>query len=546
MPFLARLGPCFLSLTVAACLLWGASGCRRPETRVAAGTRNQILHFGNGAEPKDLDPNTQVAAIEYTIISALFEGLVVVAGDGETMLPGVAERWEVSAEGLVYTFHLRADARWSDGAPVTADDFLFSFRRVFTPSIAASNVDTGFAIAGSMDFVAGKNTSPDSLGLRAIDARTFEIRLAHPAPHFLFVLAGAPFMPIPRHVVERFGGATVPGTPWTRAGNLVGNGPFVLKSWQPQVNVTVTKSPRYWDRAHVRLKEIRFYGIENADSEERVYRAGELHLTYQTPLSKLAVYRQNQNSPLHVTPMLWTNFVVFNTTRPPFDRAGVRRALALAIDRERLISGVLHESGSPAHSLTRPGTGGYTPPVMTDHDPAEARRLLTEAGYPGGAGFPKVEILTSAGSVSAEVAQVLQRNWQQELGVKIEIVQQEQKTTLDAMSSGHYQVGLTGYFYGTPAAEFILNQGLGSSPSNWAGWKNADYDQAFTAAKFAGSVEARRAAYDRMERLLNAEAPLAPIYFVNQCNLIHPDIRGWRDNSLYAIDWRDLWLEAPK
>ena len=170
------------ALPLLAGLVCGGLGCGRHKTRVAAGTRDQILHLGKGAEPKDLDPNTQVAAIEYTIMSALFEGLVVIAGDGETILPGVAERWEISADKLVYTFHLRSDARWSDGLPVTADDFLFSFRRVFTPSMAAGNAGVGYASAGASDYKTGKNTSPDSLGLRAVDARTFEIRLAHPAP----------------------------------------------------------------------------------------------------------------------------------------------------------------------------------------------------------------------------------------------------------------------------------------------------------------------------------------------------------------------------
>jgi oligopeptide transport system substrate-binding protein len=534
-----------LALPVLAGLMVGSFGCGRHETRVAAGTRNQLLHLGNGAEPKDLDPNTQLATIEFNIMSALFEGLVVIASDGETILPGVAERWEISADRLVYTFHLRSDARWSDGSPVTADDFLFSFHRVFTPSIASANADTGFAIAGAKDFASGRSASPESLGLRALDPRTFEIRLAHPAPYLLFVLGGAPFLPVPRQLVERHGGAARPGTPWTRPGNMVSNGPFVLKSWQAQVNVGVTKNPQYWDRAHVRLNEIRFYGIDSADGEERAYRAGELHLTYRTPLNKLAVYQGNKIPQLHVTPMLWTNYVIFNTTRPPFDRVEVRRAFALAIDREHLISGVLHEAGAVAHSLTRPGTGGYSPPIMQDHDPALARRLLAEAGYPGGAGFPKVEILISASSPNAEVAQVLQNFWLRELGVRLAIFQQESKSVLDAMGSKNYQVGLTGYFYGTPAAEFILTLGNADSPSNWTGWKNPDFDRAFEAAKIAGSTDARYAAYDRMERHIQAEVPYAPIYFTNQCNLIDPSVRGWRDNSLYAIDWRDLWLEAP-
>lgn len=526
--------------------LFAFAGCAKHETRVAAGTRDQILHIGNSSEPKDLDPNTFQAAVEWTIDSALFEGLVNIANDGDTILPGVAERWDISADGLVYTFHLRPDAQWSDGSPLTADDFLFSFRRVFTPSIAASTADQGYAIAGARDYATGRNPSPDSVGVRALDPRTFEIRLEHPAPYLLCVLGGAPFMPVPRHVIEKFGGATRAGTAWTRLGNIVSNGAFVLKSWQPHANLTVARNPRYWDRGRVRLNEVRFYPIESGDTEERAFRAGQLHVTFDLPPHKLSVYRDAKPPQLHVTPLLAVTYVIFNTNRPPFDNARVRRALSLAVDRDRLVANVLHESASPAHSLTRPGTGGYSPPVLADYDPLQARRLLAEAGYPGGVGFPQAELLSHPGGSSRQLAEALQQIWQRELGVRLEIAQQESKVMIDALEAKNYQVALTGYFYGMQAPEFILTLARSISPSNQSGWKNPVFDQAFTAADFASSVAARHAAFDQMEQLVHAEAPYAPIYSSNKCQLIHPSVRGWRDNALYVIDWRELSLETPK
>ena len=523
-----------------------AGGCARRDTRVASGTRNQILHLANGGEPKDLDPNVMVAAVEYTIMSALFEGLVIIAGDGNSILPGVAERWEISPDGLTYTFHLRADARWSDGTPVTADDFLFSFRRIFSPELGAPSADWGFAIAGSRAYIAGKNTDPASLGVRAPDPRRLELQLEHPAPYILYVLGGAPFHPLPRHVVERHGAATRPNTAWTRPGQLVGNGAFVLKEWISNSRLVVTRNPHYWDRGRVRLNEVRFYPIDQPGAEERSFRAGELHITYTLPVTKLAEYRAARPTPMHRTPLLWTNYLVFNTTRPPFDNPTLRRALSLAIDRDTLVSHALQDAGSVATSLTRPPTAGYSPRVAPAYDPDEARRLLAKAGFPGGTGLPRIELLVSMVAENRGLAEILQQQWRRELGVSADIIQQESKVRIDSTRTKNYQVSLGGFFYGIQAPEFILMLAVGDAPGNDSGWKNADFDAAFRRANHALTIAERHAAYDEMEELVRTHVPFAPLYFENKCQLVHPDVRGWRDNALYAIDWRDLWLEPAR
>ena len=355
---------------------------------VAAGARDRVLLIGNGAEPKDLDPQTGQTTTEYTISTALFEGLVNLANDGRTLLPGVAERWEVSADGRVYTFHLRNNACWSDGTALTAEDFLYSFRRVFDPALACENALYGFAIAGARAYASGKTSSAAALGLRAIDPRTFEVRLDYRAPYFLTILAGAPFVPVPRAVLERFGGGRRQGTAWTRPGNLIGNGAFILKAWHPNQDLLVARNPRYWASARVRLREIRFFPIDDAQAEERAFRSGQLHATFSLPLDRLAAYRRGAERELHITAQLNTVYLIFRTSRAPFDDVRVRRAFSLAIDRDRLIPSLLQETATPAHSLTRPGTDGYVPPAALDHDPSQARRLMAVAGYPNGAGFP--------------------------------------------------------------------------------------------------------------------------------------------------------------
>ena len=531
----------------AAWLLFGVllfqGGCAKRESQVDEAAREKILLFGNGSEPETLDPNIEAAAIENTIESALFEGLVNIAIDGATILPGVAESWDLSEDGLVYTFHLRGDARWSDGSPVTAEDFVFSFRRVFDPAMGCIVADTGYAIAGSTAYVTGSNAAPESLGVRAVDPRTFELRLEHPAPYILFIVGGAPYFPVPKAVVERYGGVHRRDSGWSRPGNLVSNGAFQLKSWVSNANVTVSKNPYYWDRAHVRLSEIRFFPTENPETEEHTYRSGGLHLTYRVPSSKLAVYRERRDPQFHVTPILGTWFTAFNVTRPPFDKVAVRRAFCLAIDRERLVPEVIHDQGSPAHSLTRPGTGDYTPPVSKDHDPDLARRLLAEAGYPGGAGFPEVEFTTRDSGSDPVMAEALQQVWLRELGVRVKIAQLESKVAINAFHSLDFSFGLTGYFYEEPSAEFILTLARGGSSSNMTGWRNEAFDREFTAAEKAQTHAAHSAAIDAMERIIQDEVPYSPIYFYNQCQLVHPRLRGWRGNPLQQVDWRELWLD---
>jgi oligopeptide transport system substrate-binding protein len=499
-----------------------------------------VLHFGNGSEPTTLDPGTMNAAVESTIASSLFEGLINIAIDGKTILPGVAESWELSDDKLRYTFHLRSDARWSDGTPVTADDFLFGFRRACDPDIGCQIIDEGFSIAGVYDYVNGRNHSPESLGFRVIDAHTFEVRLAHPAPYILYVFGQNPFMPVPRAVVERYGKPFDRDNPWSKPGSLVSNGAFMLKSWQPNANVTVVRNPYYWDRAEVKLNEVRFYPTDDPDTEEHGFRAGEFHITFRVPISKVAAYAAEPNTPLRISPQLATWFLVFNTRKPPFDNVKVRRAFSLVVDREKVVSAVLHQVGTPAHSLTRPGCGGVTFPAVADHDPDLARKLLAEAGYPGGSGFPKVEFTVRSSGTDPIMAEALQQLWLRELGVQVTIGQKEPKVAISGFYAGDYQFGLNSWFPGIDSPEFTLTLARGGSPSNMSGWQNADFDQAFHDADFATNPETHAAACVAMEKIIFDEAPYSPVYYFNQPQLVSPSLHGWQGNLIQQTDFRAL------
>jgi len=519
-----------LGLTVA--------GCGR-QSRVDPGAKGQVLHLGNGAEPKDVDPNTQEAEIEWVIDSALFEGLVDIANDGETVLPGVAERWDIAPDGKTYTFHLRADARWSDGSPVTADDFVYGFRRVFTPSIGSENNVYGYAIAGARAMNEGKSTW---LGVHAVDARTLVVQLENPTPYILVILSGTPFEPVPRALVERFGGGTRPGTAWTRPGNIVSNGPFTLAAWRSNQELVAIRNPYYWDHAHVRLREVHFYPTDDLGAEERAFRSGQLDVTYQLPQSKIAAYRDRHDPALRITPQLCSVYLMFNVTAPPFADSRLRRALALAVDRDKIVPTVGQGAYTSGHSLTRPGTDHYSPPSFPDFNPALARQILAEAGYPGGHGFPAVTLRVATGPLR-ELAEAIQEAWRHNLGVKVEIQTQEQKTYFDALRTKDYSVSLMRFFYGVNAPETMLMVAQSESQWNWAGWKSPGFDQAYHDATAAPDEAARRGAFDRMERQIFTDSAYAPIAFLNQAHLVSPKLKGWRENAIYQIDWRELSIE---
>lgn len=526
----------------AVALLCGA--CARPLSRVEQGNRDGILHVGNGSEPETLDPNVAAAAVEATVCSALFEGLVNTAIDGRTLLPGVAERWEESADGLTYTFYLRSNARWSDGQPVTAEDFVYSFRRTADPRLGSRVVASGYAIAGVKQRSEGTLADAAALGVEARDAHTLILRLEHPAPYILYVLGQTPWYPVPRRVVEKYGDPLDRSSSWSRAGNLVGNGPYMLKSWVPNAVISVVRNPHYWDAASVRIPEIRFYPFDNPDAEEREFRAGGLHVTYRVPTSKIAAYAEDERGVFHATPLLATAFAVFNTHRKPFDNALVRRAFALAIDRDTLIPSVAKQAASAAHSLTRPGTGGYAPADAHDFDPTLARELLARAGFPGGQGLGRIDLLCRTAGLDSLIAEALQQSWRSELGAQVELTRMESKVAISTLFNHDFQVGLSGYFYLIDAPEYVLTLGQGGSAENLAGWRNPEFDRAYESAEHAAQRELRTAGFDTMERLIQEEAPYAPLYFYNQCQLVHPSLKGWQGNMLQAMDWRQLSL-AP-
>ena len=335
------------------CLL-AVGGCAKRETTVERGNREGVLHYSIGSEPSDLDPHIVVALADSKIIGALFEPLVTFEPVTLAPKPALAERWEISADGLTYTFHLRANAKWSNGETITAQDCVDSWHRILTPSLAAGYADWFYILRGAEAFNKGRTKDFSTVGVAAPDPHTLVVTLAHPAPYFLQVLLNSPWRPVNVRSIAAFGDPYQRGTPWTRPGRLVSSGPFVLKEWNAHQHILVEKSPTYWDHAHVRLNAIRFYPIDNMDAEERAYRAGQLHVTWALPLSKVLPLQRENSPALRIDPTLQTYFFRLNVRRPPFDDVRVRRALALSIDRQLITDKILPGGRQPASSFVPP------------------------------------------------------------------------------------------------------------------------------------------------------------------------------------------------
>lgn len=542
--------PSFLGAVVgAAALLFAGCGKRETAPAETAGTatpRGQVLNVGNGTEPADLDPQTITGRPESDVVRALTEGLVTYDAKTLEPVPGVAERWELAADGRTYTFHLRADAKWSNGDPVTAQDFLASWQRMLTPSLASQYAYMLFVVEGAEDFLRGRLTDFSRVGFAAPDARTLVIRLQHPTSYFLNLLLHYSWYPVHRPTVEKFGGWTKANTLWTRAGNHVGNGPFVLKEWRPNQVIVAAKSPTYWNRAAVRLDEIRFYPIENVETEERMFRTGQLHLTRTVPLATVEGYRKAQPSPLRIDPMFGTMYLRVNVARPGLTDPRVRRALALGIDRVALTTRVNRTGKIPAYNLTPPGAAGFVPEARLEGTIDDARKLLEEAGYPGGKGLPPIEMLFTNSENGRLIAEAMQERWRAQLGVEVRLLSQEWKVYLDTMEQRQYDLAISVWVGDYLDPTTFLDMMVTGGGNNRTGWGNPEYDQLLRDALAAREPAAQLALFQRMEAMLVREMPVLPVYFYSSAHLIRPEVRGHHPTSLNIHPWQDVWLEEAK
>ena len=507
------------------------TACAKRETPAEEGIRTHTLLVGNQNEPATLDPHLYDAATDFNIIGALFEGLTTYDEKTATPAPGVAERWEISSDGLTYLFRLRANTRWSNGDRLTARDFAYSFERFLTPALGNTYAYYLFPIRGAEAFSTGQNKNFTGVGVEVIDDVTLRLTLAHPAPYLLGVLATT-VLPVHRASIEQVGRSDDRASPWARPGKLVGNGAFTLTEWRPNARIVVTKNPHYWGATANRIERVIFYPTEKADIEELDFRAGQLHISFSLPSSKIASYRQQAPAKLRIDPMLHLYMINFNATKPPLDQPKVRRALALALDRSAIAQTVFAGARLPAHTLVPPNCGGYAGPAGQSEDFAAARVLLAEAGFPGGRGFPTLPMQVLNDDKLPRVAETIQAMWRRELGVQITIEPYEQKTWIQNQQTLSHTLSLRGWTWDYPDPINLLETFHTSNGSNVFGWSNRAYDALLDQAALTTAPAARFALLQKAEALMLEDAACAPLVFGARTYLIHPAVKNWEPSPL--------------
>jgi len=534
--------PRISALAVGCCALLMLAGCSRRETRAEEGVRTQTLLIGNAAEPADLDPDVIYAYTDSQIAYALFEGLTKLDAKTSRPVPAAADRWAVSPDGLVYTFHIRPTARWSNGDPLTAADFAYSFRRILTPTFAAVYSYMLWPIKNAEAYNSGRLADFTKVGVKVLDPSTLRITLERPTPYLPALASHTTWLPVHRATIEKFGRMDEKGTKWTRPGNLVGNGAFTLAEWNPNARIVVVRNPLYWDDAETRLNRVEFFPFEKPEIEELNYRSGQLHVTYGLPVSKIAIYRAHRPPDLGIDHVLSSFYLFINVRRPPFDNVKLRLALIHAVDREALSRGVTQGTLPAARSLTPPDCGGYTSRAQVSDDFDEARALLAEAGFPGGRGLPPIEVQCYETEVPLRMLEAIQSMWQERLGVHITIAQLEQKTLFQNQQSGNYSIGFSGWIADYPDPSTFLGTMVTGCGNNWAGWSNHEYDRLVAEAANSADNGRRFELFQKAEAILLGEAPLIPLFYQSNIFAISPKVRGWTTTLVGFHEFNRIWL----
>lgn len=505
------------------------AGCQPQATRAPCAPGKVCLEYGVSAEPFTLDPQKANLVEESNIIADLIVGLTTDGPDGQPV-PGMAERWETSADGLTWTFHLR-EADWSDGAPVTAHDFVFGLQRILDPKTASIYAYMAYLLKNGRAVGEGK-LPPSALGAVAVDDRTLELRLEHPAPYLAQLTKHQSFFPAPKHAVERYGDA------WVQPGRYVGNGPFVLASWRLGDRVQLTKNARFYDAAKVCVDRINYYPTTDSVTGERRVQRGELDISNRFQSNRIGRLRQTMPAYVRTHVSLATSYLSFNTRNVAALRdIRVRRALSMTVDREFITSKLMRAGELPAYSFVPPITAGYATPARLrwanltfPERQAQARRLLAEAGY--GPGHPLKLVIKSANSPDTLLLmEAIQADWRA-VGVDVSLVQNEGQVVFAAYRSRDFEIGSMAWYadFNDPVT-FLALMRSDTGAQNYGDYDNPRFDTLMDAADREPDMARRAGLLSRAEQLMLDDEAFIPIMFSVNRNLVSPKVGGWTDNA---------------
>jgi oligopeptide transport system substrate-binding protein len=501
--------------------------------------------FCNQNEIASLDPAATSGVPEGRILQALYEGLLRSDPVTGAPVPGLARSWKVAEDGLTWSFELRAGSLWNDGTPITAQDAAWSLRRFLAPGTRAPYADLLWCIEGAEAYTSwdaallGAPPPPEAaaLGILVPAADRLVLRLLSPTPHLPSILAMPPLGIVQRACLERWGAA------WVKPEHVVTGGPFRLAERRIRDRMRLVRHDGYWGRDEVALATIDAYAADGITTQLNMYLTGQVDWMVKPPTSLYAVLLGRPD--VLTGPQAGSTFLRFNVTRPPLDDVRVRTALLLALDRAGLARDVMRGGELPAVSYVPDGLPGYEPARLLAADPQRARELLAQAGYPGGRGFPALELLYPHNELTRDFCEAVAAQWERELGLRPRLVNQAWKVFLDSSRQLQYDVG-----WGAWTADYLdptsfLDIFRSRSGNNRTGWTSAAYDELLDLATTMRDPAARAATLARAEAVLLADLPIAPVYQRINLNLVAPRVRGFHDNALDVHPLRDLSLTGP-
>ena len=540
------------ALLIVGGLVWLGAG-RAKATRTAysltlrEADKNKILLLTVGSEPRTLDPQEAQGVTEHHIIMAMIEGLVAPSIDDQSkVVPGMADRWEHNDDYSVWTFHIGEDRKWSNGDPVAAQDFVFSYKRMLTASFGAQYSENLFILKGAEEYYRGKITDFDQVGVKALDPHTLRIELVGPTPYLLSLVQHDSWLPVNPKAILSFGNIDTRDSKWTRPENYIANGPFKMKSWRPNDVIEVVRNPLYWDAANVKLNGINFFSIENLNTAERAFQAGQLHKTDQVPLDKVPYYRRTRPELIRIDPYEGVYFYRVNVARKPFDNPKVRLALNLAVDRDAIVKNILREDQKPATGYTPPGMGDYQPLDKIHYDPERARQLLAEAGYPNGKGFPKFTIHFNTLESHRAIAEAIQQMWKEELNIDVGLENQEWKVYLDTQNNKNYEVSRSAWIGDFMDPVTFLSMWTTGNGNNNTNWGNPKFDAYIEQAARTGDPKARLEILHQAEDLFLSESPVVLVYWYTNAYLLQPSVQNWNPLVLGNHNYKYIDLKSEQ
>lgn len=529
-------------LAVVAALIVGTTIYAKSATKGST-AKTQVLNYNLAVEPQYLDPAKSVGIAEFRVEYACFEGLAAF-GKGDVPVPGAAEKWTVSPDGKTYTFTLRKNAKWSNGEPLTAQDFEYAWKRLLDPKTAASNANTLFYLKNAEDYYSGKIKDADQIGVNAKDPQTLVVTLNAPCSYFLSLTINPALYPVNRKVVE------ANPEKWTsNPDTYVGNGPFKLVNWAHREKLEFVPNPYYWNKQKVKLQKLNFYPVEEQSTALTMFDTGQLDLSDELPRPEIP--RLEAAGQVKYSPSIGTYYYMFNTKKPPLDDARVRKALALAIDRGQIVKYLTKAGEKPALGFVPYGIPDAKPKnvfrkvggsYFKDGDIGAAKKLLAAAGYSDPKKLPTLEILYNTNETNKQIAEVIQEMWHDKLGINTTLVNQEWKIYLQSRHDGNFQVARSSWIGDYVDPMTFLDIWATGNGNNYTGWVHAQYDKLIDTAKTTNDGKARYKALHAAEQLLMNEMPIIPIYFYTRPYVIKPWVKGVRYSAVGLVDFSEAFI----